>query len=74
MLQETTGKEGNVEIPKAMIVERILSNGGTEMAERADRELPEKVDPEADAELLRSYGLDPDEMRNQFGGHAPEAG
>ena len=63
-----------MEIPKTMIVERIRSRGGSEIAERADRELPEKLDPDSDAELLREYGLDPDELRDEFGGQSPVAG
>jgi hypothetical protein len=41
---------------------------------RADRELPEKLDPDSDADLLRGYGLDPDELRDEFGGQSPVAG
>lgn len=49
-----------MEIPKTMIVERIRSRGGPEMADRADRELPEK--------------LGPDELRDEFRGQSPVAG
>jgi hypothetical protein len=66
-------KEGELEIPKAMIVERIRSRGGPGMAERADRELPEKLDPDSDADLLQKYGLDPDELRDEFRGQSPAA-
>jgi hypothetical protein len=63
-----------VEIPKAMIIEQIRSRHSYEMANRADRELPEKLDPDADADLLREYGLDPDELRDEFRGQSPEVG
>ena len=63
-----------MEIPKAMIIEQIRSPGNYEMANRADRELPEKLDPDSDADLLREYGLDPDELRDEFRGQSPEAG
>ena len=63
-----------MEIPKAMIIEQIRSRGSYEMANRADRELPEKLDPDSDADLLREYGLDPDELRDEFRGQSPEAG
>jgi hypothetical protein len=63
-----------VEIPKTMIVERIRSRGGPEMSDRADRKLPEKLDPDSDADLLREYGLDPDELRDEFRGQSPVAG
>ena len=51
-----------MEIPKAMIVERIRSQQGTEKANEADGELPDKVDTEANADLLQKYGLDPDQL------------
>jgi hypothetical protein len=54
------GRRGaRVEIPKAMIVERIRSQQGAEKANEADGELPDKVDTEEDADLLEKYGLDP---------------
>ncbi len=63
-----------MEIPKAMIVERIRGKAGAEKANEADKELPDKVDPEADAGLLSEYGLDPQELRDEFGGQSPVAG
>jgi hypothetical protein len=57
-----------------MIVERIRSRGGNELAERADRELPDKVDTDTDADLLRSFDLDPQELDEDFGGRSPAAG
>jgi hypothetical protein len=63
-----------MEIPKAMIVERIRSRSGAEKANQADNELPDKVDSENDAELLRKYDLDPDELRDRFRGQSPTAG
>lgn len=68
------GEENRLEIPKAMIVEKIRSRGGSEMAERADAELPDKLDTDTDAELLRKFDLDPDELRGEFGGGSPGAG
>ena len=63
-----------MEIPKAMVVEKIRSRSGSEMAERADRELPDKLDTDTDAELLKEFGLDPDELSEEFGGQSPTAG
>jgi hypothetical protein len=67
-------KERGVEIPKSMIVERIRSRDGAEAANNADRELPEKLDLDGDAELLSRYNLDADEIREEFGGQPPVAG
>lgn len=63
-----------MEMPKAMLVERIRSRSGSEMAERADSELPDKVDLDSDAETLRGLDLDPDELRDEFRGQSPNAG
>jgi hypothetical protein len=41
---------------------------------RAEQELPEKIDPERDAELLRQFGLDPAALVEDFSGQSPEVG
>ncbi len=58
-----------MEIPKAMIVERIRSQQGAEKASEADSELPDKVDTEEDADLLQKYGLDPGQLTDIAGGN-----
>jgi hypothetical protein len=63
-----------MQIPKGMVVERIRVNGNTELAARADAELPEKVDTERDADLLRTFELDPAELADGLGGQAPAIG
>ena len=63
-----------VEIPKAMIVEKIRSRSGTEAADNADTEFPDKVDLDSDAELLQRYDLDPEELRDEFEGQSPAIG
>ena len=64
------GRRGaRVEIPKAMIVERIRAQQGAEKANEADGELPDKVDTEEDADLLQKYGLDPAQLTDIAGGN-----
>jgi hypothetical protein len=63
-----------VEIPKAMVIERIRSKSGAEKANQANNELPDKVDTENDAGLLEKYGLTPDELNDALGGQSPNAG
>ncbi len=65
-----------VEIPKAVLVERIRSRSGPEAADSANDELPDKLDldREADAGLLRRYDLEPDQLREEFGGGSPSTG
>jgi hypothetical protein len=57
-----------MQIPKEMVVERIRANADADTAARAESELPEKVDPQADAELLQSFGLDPKELSEDVPG------
>lgn len=63
-----------MEIPKTMVVELVRSRSGAQLAERADKELPEKIDTDSDAELLAKYGVDPDDLQQKFRGQSPEAG
>ena len=63
-----------MQIPKGMVVERIRAAGDTEAADRADAELPEKVDTEQEPELLSQFDIDPERMADDFGGQAPEVG
>ena len=58
-----------MEIPKAMIVERIRAREGAEKANEADSELPDKVDTEQNADLLEKYGLDPGQLDDIAGGN-----
>jgi hypothetical protein len=57
-----------------MVVERIRVGGDPDRTARADAELPEKVDTERDADLLRSFDLDPQELADGLGGQAPAVG
>ncbi len=63
-----------MEIPKAMVIERIRSKSGAEKANEADNELPDKVDTENDANLLEKYGLTQDELSDVLRGQSPNAG
>ena len=62
-----------VQIPKAMVVEQIKSRSGAERANEADKELPDKIDTDTDAEILKKYDLDPQELIDAFGGGSPAA-
>ena len=63
-----------MQIPKGMVVERIRTSGDAAAADRADAELPEKVDTERDAELLRGFNLDPQQLADGLGGQTPAIG
>ena len=61
-------------VPKELVVERVRARGDAEATARAERELPEKVDPERDADLLRRFEIDPGDLVESFGGQSPEVG
>jgi hypothetical protein len=61
-------------LPKTMVVEQLRARGDTEGAERADRELGEKVDTEQDADLLASLDVDAAKLADDFGGQSPAVG
>lgn len=61
-------------IPKELIVERVRASGDFDKTARAEGELPEKIDPERDAELLRRFDLDPAALVEDFSGQSPEVG
>ena len=65
-----------VEIPKSTIVERIRGRSGPEAADSANDELPDRIDLDSDTDVgrLRRYDLDPDELREEFGGGSPSTG
>jgi hypothetical protein len=61
-------------VPKAMIVDRLRGRGDYDAAERADRELGEKVDTEEDAALLAELDIDAESLNDDFDGQAPATG
>jgi hypothetical protein len=65
-----------VVIPKAALIDRIRSRSGPEAADSAEDELPDRLDldSDSDARLLRRYDLEPDELREEFGGGSPSTG
>jgi hypothetical protein len=65
-----------VEIPKSTIVERIRVRSGPEAADSANDELPDRIDLDSDTDVgrLRRYDLDPDNLREEFGGGSPSTG
>ena len=65
-----------VVIPKTTVVDRIRSRRGPEAADSAEDELPDRLDLDSDTDvrLLRRYDLEPDELREEFGGGSPSTG
>jgi hypothetical protein len=61
-------------VPKTMIVEQLRARGDHDGAERADRELGEKVDTESDAGVLADFQIDAAKLTDGFDGQAPAVG
>jgi hypothetical protein len=61
-------------VPREMVVEQLRSRGDFEAAERAERELGEKVDIDQDAELLAELKVDAQRLEDDFGGQSPAVG
>ena len=61
-------------IPKELVVSQVRARGDADATARAEQDLPEKVDPDRDAELLRGFDLDPAALVETFGGQSPEVG
>ena len=72
--QASRSEEETMLVPKTMIVEQLRARGDTEAAERADRELGEKVDTEQDAGLLADLQIDTRKLVESFRGQSPAVG
>ena len=55
-------------IDKSQILDLLRSQGNDGKVERAEKELPDQVDPERDKGLLDSFGLDIGDLLKKFGG------
>ncbi len=57
-----------MEIPKDKILEMIKSRGDHDQVDKAQSELPEKVDTDKDKGLLAKFGIDPKDLIGGIGG------
>ena len=58
-------------IPKDKIIELIRDRGDQDQAQQAERELPDQVDTDQDADLLQRFGINPQELLSKIGGDIP---
>ncbi len=56
---------------KEQIVGFLKDKGDSKKAQEADKELPEKVDTEKDAGLLKKFGVDPEAIKRSLGRKIP---
>ena len=64
--QATTRLEGIVEFDKQTVLDEIQKRGGDH--QKAAEELPDKVDHEQHSDLLKKFGVDPDDIMKSAGG------
>ncbi len=57
-----------MQIPKDKILEMIKSRGDHDQADKAQSELPEKVDTDKDKGLLAKFGIDSKDLIGGIGG------
>jgi hypothetical protein len=57
-----------MEIPKEKILDLLRQRGDNDKAERADQELPDRVDPERDKGILDQLGIDPQDLLGNLPG------
>jgi hypothetical protein len=60
-----------MEIPKDKILDLVREHGKSDQLDQADQHLPDKVDPDRDAELLEKFGLQPQDILSKLGGSIP---
>jgi hypothetical protein len=59
-----------MQIPKDQILDLLRQQGKDDQVSEADQQLPDQVDPEQHAGLLRKFGIDPADLLSKFGGGA----
>jgi hypothetical protein len=57
-----------MEIPKDKILDMLRQEGKSDQAAQADKDLPDKVDPEQHAGLLEKFGIQPQEVLSKLSG------
>ncbi|MGN6524479.1 MAG: hypothetical protein ACTHMZ_14950 [Actinomycetes bacterium] len=57
-----------MQIDKDQILDLLRSRGDNEKAQQAQKELPDKVDPEQHKNLLEQLGISPQDLISRFTG------
>ena len=57
-----------MQFDKSQIIEMLQSKGDTANANQAESSLPDQIDPDRDAGLLSSLGIDPQDLIARFAG------
>ena len=56
-----------MEIPKDKIIELLRERGEHDRADRAEQELPDKVDHEQHSDQLQKHGINPQDLLGKIG-------
>ena len=67
-------REPVMEISKDQVVELLRSQGEGDKAAQAQDQLPDKVDPQAHADLLQKLGINPQDLLGKLGGGLGDLG
>ena len=57
-----------MEFDKNQVLELLRSQGDNDKAQLADKELPDKVDPQKHAGILSQLGVNPQDLIGKLGG------
>jgi hypothetical protein len=57
-----------MEFDKNQVLELLRSQGDNAKAQQADKELPDRVDPQKHAGILSQLGVEPQELMGKLGG------
>lgn len=60
-----------MKIPKDNIVDLMQQQGMSDQADRAQQDLPDRVNPDRDAALLERFGLEPQDVLARLGSGIP---
>lgn len=63
-----------MEFPKQQVLSLIESRLGSDQAQQAAQQLPDQVDHQQHGGLLQQFGLNPQELTDQFGGGGQSGG
>jgi hypothetical protein len=55
-----------MEFDKQTVIDLIRDQMGSQRAEQAAQQLPDQVDPEQHADLLRQFGVNPQDLLRSF--------
>ena len=63
-----------MQIDKSQIIDFLKSQGEHDKAQKADSQLPDKVDTDKDSGLLEKLGINPQDLLGGLGGLAGKLG